>query len=275
MFGRIALYGTLLASAFAFVFILFSLEYERMITGSLPATVASLPTLTTDTWGIFDPKTGEMLQAQNEERIQPIASITKLFTANAVMESDKKDRTFSITWADIETEGRSKLAAGDMMSPYELLFPLLIESSNDAAEAIRRSLGSDFTNSVASLTSTVPLTKTVLGDASGLSATNVSTVRELAAFYAYLKRTHPHVLDISRLRMYITEEVGYVNNNPARNILSFTGGKNGYTIAAGKTFIGTFKENGREVGIVILGSSDISADIERLLSFAAPDIMTQ
>ncbi len=248
------------------------------VTYSLPSQVASvrraLPppnTLTTDVWGIFNPATGEIVAGSNVHAVRPIASVTKLFTAEAVLMSPEKNTRFTITESDVQTEGRAgKLVRGDAVTSYELLYPLLIESSNDAAHAITRHLGETYATTVYSLIESLALRDTVISEGSGLSPENVSTIYDLVHFYSHIKKTSPHILDISQLRLFINgTEDGYVNNNPAREFSSFAGGKHGFTDEAGKTFIGSFNsaDGTKDIGVVFLGSSDIKADITALLAY--------
>ncbi len=223
--------------------------------------------LTTDTWGIFDPRTGTILKGENLDTSRPIASVSKLFTALCVMMSEKQYEPFTIRFSDIETEGRSgKLQAGSRMSPYELLFPLLIESSNDASVAIARFTGDACTTSVSTVSESLSLSHTRIAEPSGLSAKNTSTVRDLSVFFSYLYDAQPHLLDISRLPVYVASSTGYVNNNPAVHMDAFIGGKVGFTPEAGHTFLGAFgdSDRGREVGVVLLGSTDLEHDLQIL-----------
>lgn len=236
-------------------------------TASVQNAVVSQP-LTTDTWGIFDPSTGNVLASNNGNTVRPIASISKLFIALAVMQSDKQHDTFTIRESDVNTEGMSgKLYVGEKISPYELLFPLLIESSNDAAVALARYINGGFEKTMSDAVATLPLPHTTIVEPSGLSARNTSTIKDLATFFTYVKHTHPHLFDITRLHMYLSTNTGYVNNDPASSLGTFMGGKNGYTDEAGRTFVGAFQsESGKaEIGIVILGSTDLMHDISTLL----------
>ncbi len=268
-FDIVVFYGTLTAFVAAvigvFAFLLLPTHKEQ-VEESVPVSTVLTQPLTTDTWGVFDPDTGVIITGENLDTEHPIASVSKLFTAYVVMESDKKDDAFTITAADIATEGRSgKLTYGDMVTPYTLLFPLLIESSNDAAVAISRYMGAEFTVQIDTLTETLALSHTTITEPSGLSPRDISSVRDLATFYAYLAKDEPHILDITRLPMYIALRDGYMNNNPAITIQAYRGGKHGYTDEAGRTFVGAFKgENGKDVGVVLLGSADLLHDIEIL-----------
>ncbi len=231
-------------------------------------------TLTTDTWGIFDPKTGEVLAGKNIDVARPMASITKLFTAYAVLVSEKVHEPITITWSDLNGEGRAgKLTYGEKVTPEELLFPLLIESSNDAGEAIERALGKDLFSHVSVLQNELSLSHTNIADATGMSAKDVSGVTDLARFFTHLKQTYPQVTDITQLKLYVGEDEGLVNNNPARSFTNFTGGKHGFTEEAGRTFVGTFRgaEDSGEIGMVILGSTNLKADIAKMLIFVEND----
>jgi serine-type D-Ala-D-Ala carboxypeptidase (penicillin-binding protein 5/6) len=285
-FDLLIFYGTLTAfvgsviAVFIFLLLPTQKQQEDEYTEQVPE-VLTQP-LTTDTWALFDTKTGIVLAGKNLDAERPIASVSKLFTAVAVMKSDKQNDAFTITEADISTEGRSgKLQYGEMVTPYMLLFPLLIESSNDAATAIARYLDDEFKAVVSKTTESLALTHTRINEPSGLSPKDISSARDLALFYSYVARTYPHILDITRLKMYVALRTGYINNNPAAAIPSFSGGKHGFTPEAGKTFVGAFhnEKTGAEIGVVLLGSTDLLHDIEILktqgVQFAnASDIMT-
>ncbi len=84
-----------------------------------------------------------------------------------------------------------------------------------------------------------------------------------------MRQDNPHLLDITQLRTYISSYSGYLNNSPARSLASFTGGKHGFTDQAHKTFVGTFSigQSQTEIGIVVLKSDDLVADIQELLRY--------
>lgn len=273
MIGKITLYSILLIGVLTFAGVFISVQHSPLLpTPHIEAAVGIVPdNLTTETWGLFDPRTGTIIAGRNTDVQKPIASISKLFTAVAVEMSPQKNDSFIVSSDDVRTEGRSgKLIAGESVTPYQLLFPSLIESSNDAAKATERFLGDAYTDSVQNIQNSVGLTHTDIHDASGLSAKNVSTVSDLALFFSYIKKTHPHILDITQLQTYIDTRTGYINNNPAQALPSFTGGKHGYTQEANRTFVGTFTvgKSTDEVGIVLLGSDALVSDIQALLLYS-------
>lgn len=267
--GRTIFYTLLIAAVITAILAVLAVQYlTYFLPENLPALTQESRELTTDTWGIFDPKTGVVLEGNNTDVQLPIASITKLFTAEAVLMSPKQEDSSVIVFSDVAAEGRSgKLWYGDHMTPYELLFPLLLESSNDAAAAIRRVLGAEYETHVREIIESQDLSQTMITEPSGLSRHNVSSIKDISAFYAHQRRMHPHIADITQLRTYVGPENGYVNNNPGRSFDSFTGGKHGFTDEAGRTFVGTFRrKEGEEIGVVLLKSKDLKHDIEILLA---------
>jgi D-alanyl-D-alanine endopeptidase (penicillin-binding protein 7) len=269
MLKKTSLYSSL---AFAVISAFMLLSYAVLVYLPFPDGEALLlkhnPLLTTDTWAVFDTTTGDIQYGKNIETVRPIASITKLFTAYMVLYTDGQSAETTITQDDINTEGAfGKLKSGETLTLGSLMFPLLLESSNDAGTAIARTFGPLYAEAVGWALSNLNLTDTRIVDGTGLSQEDVSSPRDLARFFTLLKGTYPHITDITQLRVYITNKRGLVNNNPARAFSNFTGGKQGFTPEAGKTFVGSFilPKSNREVGIVLLGSKDLGTDIGRIL----------
>lgn len=210
--------------------------------------------VTAKAYAVIDMESGQVVTAANADTVYPIASITKLFTAAEALKHNPLPLT--ITAADVATHGRAgKLAAGDEYTTYELLYPLLLESSNDAAAAIERAYG-------------VPAVAAVeLADSSGLSVANQASAETLARSLQRLYDEVPHVFDISRIPQFISPKNGWVNNSPVRTLPGYQGGKHGYTDAARSTLAAVFTESALDdhaLGYVILGSDDVAADVSAL-----------
>ncbi len=268
---RVTFYSVLCGSVCIGLIVLFEMMTYTPYTPVSRVEVAYPPdsfSISTDVWGIFDPETGVILAGNNTETVRPIASITKLFTAHTVLQSEAVDEPVTVVYQDVVTEGEAgKLEAGDKMTRRELLFPLLIESSNDAGAALRRSLGDTYASLLEETVADLSLSHTVITDPAGLDRGNTSTVHDIAAFTSYLRREEPYLFDITRLSMYVGEETGWINNNPVHDIPGFLGGKHGYTPEAGRTFVGVFRIDSidRDVGVVILGSVSLRQDVTDLL----------
>ncbi len=237
-------------------------------TNSQEALLVRAPMLTTDTWAVFDTQSGAIRYGNKVTNTAPIASVSKLFTAYAVYALGSEKSTTTIEWSDLNTEGETgKLAYGETYTLDELLFPLLMESSNDAGATVARSLGDRFASTVALVIQSEGLTETTIIEPTGLSPQNVSSPRDLAKFYTFVRRMYPHIIDITQLNMYKNHDAWLVNNIPVHELPSFSGGKHGFTPEAGKTFVGTFEIDGlsHEIGVVLLGSTDLRKDIEQIL----------
>lgn len=237
---------------------------------------AALPDLSAHAWQVFLVETGEVLFAHNADEVLPIASVTKLFTAANMIERGDLSASTTIVWGDVITEGRAgKLAYGEEYTNRELLFPLLLESSNDAATAFLR-VHPTLLDEIALYTDGVALTQTVIADPSGLSDKNVSTATELAKVLRYIYFTHPEVFDITRLSSYYSKDNGWINNSPFVDDDGYLGGKHGFTYEAGRTAAVIFEESlGDEkkvLGYILLRSEDLSEDMNELRSFVQQNV---
>ncbi|MFT7644791.1 MAG: D-alanyl-D-alanine carboxypeptidase [Candidatus Paceibacteria bacterium] len=216
----------------------------------------TFPDVTAKAYGVFDIKTGKLLLSYNAKESLPIASVTKLFTAATAFETNSVDEMLTVTTEDVASEGRAgKLVAGEEYRLRELLFPLLLESSNDAAAVFERTLGN------------IPFAGTYLADASGLSSNNLATVVELAGEVRRVYLTFPQVFDVTRLKQHIGEYTGWVNNSPVHDLPDYRGGKHGYTKDSNRTLAAVFAEpllDNRELGYIILGSDNLKEDVVAL-----------
>lgn len=230
----------------------------------------SPPTTTAAAYAVIDMETGGLLLTQQAERVLPIASITKLFTAVAVYDTYSLDATVTVEAADLTAYGSAgKLQAGQEYTYRELLFPLLLSSSNDAAYTLRRQGAGDTllaTMAQAARRGGAPTAQ--FADASGLADENQASAAELAHWLQTTYQTHPAVYDMTRVTNYVGPYLGWQNNSPFRNSAGYRGGKHGYTAAAGRTaatvFAETVGDEQRELGYVVLGSADVTQDVATL-----------
>lgn len=267
--------------AFVLVFVLFALGGAGilMLLGSQATytffgdnlasvfTASEEQSLSAEAYLITNLDSGAIVAEKNKDVELPIASLTKLFTASVVYDSQSLEQDTLIVWQDIVTEGGAgKLWLGQTYTLRDLLFPLLLSSSNDAAAALARTLGTAaYASAQETILRNAGLTQTTIVDSSGLNDGNISTASELTTFLIYLREHDPFVLDITRLKSYMGPYHGWINNNPGAAFESWRGGKHGYTYAAGRTFAGIFETNGATYAVVLLKSSDLQADIETAL----------
>lgn len=221
-------------------------------------------------YAVFDVVTGEILAGQATTALRSIASITKLPAARVVREMiTLDDETVVLTAADIATYGTAgQLSAGSAFSARELLYPLLLTSSNDAAAALERWSDGALVAGMTELAQRSGAHDTQFADASGLSDNNRSTAADLARMTSYLYRIDPTLFVLTTLPQYLGVSQGWSNNSPVLTQPGYRGGKHGYTSAAGRTLVALFDESidgqTRTLGYVVLGSTDLATDLKNL-----------
>ncbi len=239
---------------------------------SLQFSSTELPLVSAQAWLIFDLETGTVINSHNKDLVYPIASVTKLMAAQSTLNSEVLWATTTVTWSDLNADGRSgRLSYGDRYLGHTLLFPMLLESSNDAATTLSRfdeSLVGRMNQKVEEL----GITDTQFVDASGLSMDNQSSVESLMKLSTDVFRHDRHLIDISGLDSYLGKQQAWQNNSPFINFTGYLGGKHGYLPEAGRSATLFFDDNlnggvSRTLGYVLLGSEDLVSDVRLLRTY--------
>ncbi|MSU56002.1 MAG: hypothetical protein EXS51_01695 [Candidatus Taylorbacteria bacterium] len=240
---------------------------------------AALPEIGAQAFLVQDLASGETLLEKNVDEKRAVASLTKLMTAVVAHEVIYLGRSVQTT---------SKLLAGaQMFTPVEgeryigldLLYPLLMQSSNLSAKLLASFVGEGaFIGDMNAKALSLEMKDTTFADASGISAGNISTARDLARLLQYIYFKRPFLFDISRGVMF--EEVGILrigdtiavkdlkNVNEFLEYPDLIGVKNGKTTAAGETMATVWNverpDGNVPVAIIVLGSEDRAKDTLRL-----------
>ncbi|MBI2049171.1 MAG: CapA family protein [Parcubacteria group bacterium] len=238
-----------------------------------------------------DLDTGEIFFEKLPDLVLPIASVSKLFTAVVAEEMLPPEKIVSISPRALATYGGSgELRSGDEFSVQELLYPLLIESSNDAAEALAETVGREqFIAAMNALAKKLGLVRTSFKDPSGLLFGNTSTARDLFLFSQFLVsagggsssggKNHADILAISKTPAFEASANDFRtgarrwrnNNEFVRDGNPYLiGTKNGYTDEAAQTTVSLFalpvsETKVRRVAVVLLGSHNREGDVLTLL----------
>lgn len=215
---------------------------------------------------------GDVPIEYNSDRIMPIASITKLVTAVIARKSLDQDRKITISRTVMSTYGNTaNFKIGERLNVSDLMYPLLMVSSNDAAEAIAETYGrKDFVQEMNDFVQSIGAYRTYFMDPSGLSKDNVSTANDLAIILDWIMDNDPEIIAITSLKSKTIR--GHTWTNPT-HFLSWSyyiGGKNGYTPEANRTSAALFKagENNNTYAVIVLDSDARDADTLKLLSKA-------
>ncbi|MDQ5883321.1 MAG: cap protein [Patescibacteria group bacterium] len=228
---------------------------------------------------IGDVNTGEIILEKNSESIFPIASVTKLMTALVSLETSEQNEKTKVSSRAANTESsRGDLRAGESVLVSDLLYPLLLVSSNNAAEVLAENKGRpSFMKSMNDFAKDIGMEKTNFEDPSGLSSKNVSTAKDLFKLSTYLENNHRTVFDITTLLEYTAMGKVWKNINRFSNNDNFIGGKTGYTSSAKRTGVGIFSVSfegyeDRHIGIMLLRTDDRTKDIYTILNYLRENV---
>ena len=113
---------------------------------ALPAAAwAGAPPVHSTAYIIEDARTGEVLDSSNAHAHRPIASLTKLMTVLLTLQHHKLTDVVTVDpRAAAVGESSIDLAGGEQMTVSDLLKGTLIQSANDAADALALSMAPDY-----------------------------------------------------------------------------------------------------------------------------------
>ena len=261
---------------------------------SVPKRLTEFPQISAPNYLVADLDSGFVFVEKNYQEQVPIASLTKLMTAIIVAEIVDLRKSIFVTSEMLEalksTEG---LTAGKTFKAVELFYPLLIESSNDAAEVLSRFLGREWTiNLMNKKAEAILMKETKFTDPSGLDSQNVSTAQDLFHLARYVLNVRPMFLEIGRGGEVWTFGLPIsFQNLENKNIFfeapDFIGGKTGFITASQSTGIFIFRlslKDGSERRIAIIGLGaeavdgfpvNLEKDVEKILDWLKENYFTQ
>lgn len=223
---------------------------------------------------VGDLDTGEIIFERKPHTQYPIASVSKYmtaFTAASILEPNERAK---ITRDKLKVEGnRAHFKINDNLMIKTLLYPLLLVSSNDAAEIIAQQRNREnFIDAMNTISQKNKLYNTRFEDPTGLSKNNISTARDLFKMMRVVRNNFPQIVDISELNMMQSKGYTWRNINKSSRLPEFKGGKTGYTNAAHQTSIGYYQiklanDQTKNIGVVILQSNTREQDTHNVLDY--------
>lgn len=237
---------------------------QHTLTTIHPTSVSVTKPLEAKAAVIYDPQTGRILYQKNANQPLPLASLTKLMTAQTVLSLRDPHTPVTVTAADVSTEGDSGLRAGQTLSLDELLSYGLVSSSNDAVAAAAASLGPDYLDQMNTEAATLGLTKTYFLNPTGLDQSTTTagaygSAYDVARLAAAFFLNHPHYFEktarANTLNIEDSNLAATATAEPLFDIPGLIGGKTGYTDLAGGNLVVAFDlEIGYPVVAAVLGS---------------------
>ncbi len=231
---------------------------------------------------VFDINGEKFLYQKNIKEKLPIASLTKTMTALVVLENLTLDSIVNISKKAVITEGKNgHLSVGEKLSVRNLLYIMLIESSNDAATALADSFDLASQNNFVALMNKkakeIGMESTYFADSTGISKWNHSTISDLIKLTKYSFSNKPliwQILSIKEIELYSQEEKIkhhlITTNKLLSDIPQIIAGKTGFTEEAGGCMLTMVKnpdKPGEYLIIIILGSEDRELETKKLIEW--------
>ena len=234
---------------------------------------------------VVNASNGEVLASHNAQVEVPIASITKLMTVIVALQHLKPDDTVTVTGSAAQVgESRIPLVAGERITVRDLLKGALIQSANNAADALASAAsGGDVARFVSWMNArgrAIGLHHTHFERPDGLDAAgHVSSARDVAVLAQVAM--HSSVVRALVRERTDTIENGRFTVHTWNDLLGIVPGmigvKTGHTSNAGWCQVAAVRRDGYTIYAVILGSptrAQRNADLERLLTWGVAQYRT-
>ena len=212
---------------------------------------------------LMDYETGRVLWEKNGDNPLAMASTTKIMTAiTAIEEGNLSDTVTASAKAASAPPTKMKLSKGEKVTLKNLLYALMLQSSNDAAVAIAEHIGGSVENFCGKMTEKAKelgAKDTVFVTPNGLDSGNHhSTAYDMAliARYALRNETFREIIN-TRSVSFKSDKKSYSITNKNRLLSEFEGAngvKTGFTGKAGHCFVGSAKREDLHLISTVLAS---------------------
>jgi D-alanyl-D-alanine carboxypeptidase len=227
---------------------------------------------------VVDLDAGRVVWSRNPHTRLAPASLTKIMTAMVALELAPPERELQVPGTAVEVEPSVMgLSAGETVTVSDLLYGLLLDSGNDAAEALAQGLvpRPQFMRLMNARALRLRLQDTHFSNPTGLDAADhYSSAFDLAVMTAYFRSQHPELEAIVGARdRYIPATSGHKAFSPTNlnqllwSYSGATGLKTGFTDEAGNCVVATALRQGRHLVAVVLRSRAAFSDAQVLLDY--------
>jgi D-alanyl-D-alanine carboxypeptidase (penicillin-binding protein 5/6) len=252
-----------------------------------PQGVGAFPTVDAHGAVLMDAETGRVLWGKAEHKPLAMASTTKIMTAILALESGRLEETVTVSRrAAAAPRVKMGLSLGEKLRLHDLLYALMLESSNDAAVAIAEFIHTTVEEFCAAMTEKARIlgaTDTVFETPNGLDAgEHHSTPYDLAIITRYaLQVPGFSALVNTPSAQFSSDKRSYAMANRNRLLHEYSGAngvKTGFTTKAGHCFVGSAKRNvqGEDMQLIAVvlasgwgakGRNQKYADSKEILSY--------
>ena len=233
----------------------------------------TVPKVSADSYLVGDLDTGEVILESNKDSVFPIASVSKLMTALVSIDTMNQFDLATVSKKATTVYSVNKFAVGEKITLSNLIYPLLLPSSNVAAEVIAEHAGRDtFLKEMNDQALKLNMENTHYDDPSGLSPKNVSTAFDLFLLTQNLFKEKPFIFNITLLPTYNAQGHYWKNVSQFLNVSGYLGGKSGQTDEAKQSNVAIFslplgEGVNRNIAIIVLHSNDRQSDTMKILAY--------
>lgn len=212
---------------------------------------------------LIDSKTGRILWGKNEEKELSMASTTKIMTAILAIESGKLDEKVIVSkTATKAPEVKLHIQENEEFLLSDLLYPLMLESSNDVAIAISEHIYGSTENFCLEMTKKAKklgAMNTIFKTPNGLDKEDHhSTAKDMAIIAKYAMENEIFVDIINTPNFTFNSNLkAYSVTNKNKLLTSYDGAngiKTGFTNMAGNCFVGSATRGNISLISVVLAS---------------------
>ncbi len=210
---------------------------------------------------------GEVLFERNAHKQLSMASTTKIMTSLIALEAASPEKEITVTQEMVSVEGTSMgLLAGDSVSLEELVYGMLLQSGNDAANTVAYVLGGSpdgFAEMMNNRAAQIGMKNTNFVTASGLDDENHYSTAYDMALLACESIKNPEFVAICSQK---SARLSYGNPPYARTLTNHNrllwkyedaiGIKTGFTKKSGRCLVSAAKRNGVTLVAVTLNAPD-------------------
>jgi D-alanyl-D-alanine carboxypeptidase (penicillin-binding protein 5/6) len=248
--------------------------------GNKVLTKLQAPNISAGSVLIYDTTSKQVLYSKDPKQRLPMASLTKIMTAVIALENKKKDDRYRVLQEDLVGEDSMGLTAGETLTLSDLLYGIMLNSGNDAAETLATNFPKGrnaFIKAMNDKIKTLGLSDTNFTNPSGLEGDGkqYTTAYDLLVITQYALTNFPlfdqvvstfdYNIPYSSLHkaFYLENQTNLLTSYPG-----VKGVKTGYTPEAGLCLVTYLDYDGHKIIGVILGSDDRRGEMIELLDYS-------
>lgn len=234
---------------------------------------------------VYCVETDEVVFEKQASAVRSMASTTKIMTSVIALECNTPYRVVEITDAMVNVEGTSSgLKTGDKLTLNDLVYCMLLESGNDAANSVAISVGGSFAGFADMMNQKakeIGMQNTSFVTPSGLDDENhYTTAYDMALLTAYALE-NPDFVNICSQKTYdvnfIDSDKKVTLSNHNRLLKEYEGCfgvKTGFTKKSGRCLVSAAKRDGVTLIVVTLNAWDDWNDHKKMFDYGFECIKT-